>query len=87
MGILVNIVPWEVPMPKTLGDCSPSGFWPWNYLGTIFTRIPSAFPHIVSIWRPGTEKKQRFARRTRANAQIVTSAEKLFSFKQFTDDK
>ena len=39
-GILVNIVPWEVPRPKTFGACGPLVFWPWNSLGTIFTRIP-----------------------------------------------
>ena len=50
-GILVNIdniiVPLEVPGPKTLGACGPLGYWPWNSLGTIFTRIPPRHFHIL----------------------------------------
>ena len=30
----------------------PSGFWPWNSLGTIFTRIPQkGFFHILPFFR------------------------------------
>ena len=46
-GILVNIVPREVPRPETLWACSPLVFWPWNSIGTIFTRIPPRLFHIL----------------------------------------
>ena len=46
-GIMVNIVPQEVPRPKSLGACGPSGFWPWNSLGTKFTSIPPRHFHTL----------------------------------------
>ena len=49
--IMLNGVPREVPRTKTLGACDPLGFGLGTSLGTLFTHSPSAFPHIVPLYR------------------------------------
>ena len=46
----MNIVPLEVPRPKTLGACGPSGLLALELpRENINQYTPSAFPHIVSM--------------------------------------
>ena len=44
---MVNGVPREVPRPKTLGACGPSGFGLWISLGTPFTMMPPRLFHTL----------------------------------------
>ena len=45
---MVNGVPWEVPWPKTLGACGPSGFGLGTSLGILFTTLHSRLFHTLS---------------------------------------
>ena len=54
---MVNVVPREVPRPKTQGVAGPKGLWPWILpRDNIHHATPKAFPKITILYNSQTSK-------------------------------